>query len=94
MIKLLYDKILVKRIEVEQVIGGLVIPDNLKEKSNEGTVIAVGEGRLMQDGKIIPLKLKVGNRVLFRPHTGVEIKIKDEQYIIFSEAEILGILEK
>lgn len=93
MIQPLYDKVIVKRIEVEQIIGGLVIPDNLKEKSNEGEVIAIGEGRLMQDGKVISLKLKVGDRVLFRPHTGIEIKIEGVQYIIFSEAEILGIIK-
>jgi chaperonin GroES len=90
----LYDRVLVKRIEAtEKVKGGIIIPDTAKEKPMEGKVIAVGSGRLDDDGKRVPMEVKKGNRVLFGKYAGTEIKIDDEEHIILREDEILGIIE-
>ncbi len=93
-VKPLYDRVLVKRIEAsEKVKGGIIIPDTAKEKPMEGKVIAVGAGRLDDNGKRIPLEVKAGNRVLFGKYAGTEIKIDDEDHIILREDEILGIIQ-
>ena len=93
-VKPLYDRVLVKRVEPdEKVKGGIIIPDTAKEKPMEGKVIAVGAGKLDDDGKRIPLEVKVGDRVLFGKYAGTEIKIDDEEHIILPEHEILGIVQ-
>lgn len=90
----LYDRILVKRVEEEEVRrGGIIIPDTAREKPQEGKVIAVGNGKVTEDGKTIPLQVKVGDRVLFGKYSGSEVKIDDEEYLILREDDILGVLE-
>ena len=92
--KPLFDKVLVKRIEAEEKVkGGIIIPDTAKEKPMEGKVIAVGAGRLDDDGKRIPMEVKSGDRVLFGKYAGTEIKIDDDEHIILREDEILGIIQ-
>ena len=92
-VKPLYDRILVKRIEEkEQKRGNIIIPDTAKEKPMEGKVIAVGNGKLDENGKRIPLEVKVGDRVLFGKYAGTEIKIDDDEHVILREDEVLGII--
>src|SRR5512134_2321299 len=89
----LYDRVLIKRLDPEEKVkGGIIIPDTAKEKPMEGKVIAVGSGKRDEDGKRIPLEVKVGDRILFGKYAGTEIKIDDEEHIIISEHEILGII--
>jgi chaperonin GroES len=89
----LHDRILVKRIEEEEVRrGGIIIPDTAKEKPQEGKVIAVGTGKVTDDGKKIPLDVKAGDRILFGKYSGSEVKIDDEEYLIMREEDVLGIL--
>jgi chaperonin GroES len=92
----LRDKVVVKRLEEveEKTPGGIIIPDTAKEKPQIGEVIAVGKGKILQDGKIIPPEVKVGDKVLFAKYAGTEVKIEGEEYLIMSEDEILGIIEK
>ena len=91
--KPLYDRILVKRVEEkEQVRGGIIIPDSAKEKPMEGKVIAVGGGKVKEDGERLPMEVKKGDRVLFGKYAGTEIKIEDEEHVILREDEVLGIL--
>jgi chaperonin GroES len=91
----LYDRLVVKRIEQkEQMQGGIIIPDSAKEKPQEGEVIAAGKGKRLEDGKIIPLEVKVGDRILFGKYSGNDIKIDGEEYLILREDEVLGIIEK
>ena len=93
-IRPLYDRIVVKRIEQqEQMQGGLYIPDSAKEKPQEGEVVAVGNGKKTEEGKIIPLDVKKGDRILFGKYGGTEIKIEGEEYLILREDEVLGIIE-
>ncbi len=93
-IRPLYDRIVVKRVEQkEQMQGGLYIPDSAKEKPQEGEVVAVGKGKRMEDGKVIPLDVQPGDRILFGKYSGSDIKIDNEEYMIMREDEILGILE-
>jgi len=93
-VKPLYDRVLVKRVEAsEKVKGGIIIPDTAKEKPMEGKVIAVGAGKIDDNGKRVPLEVKAGNRVLFGKYAGTEIKINDEEHVILREDEILGIIE-
>lgn len=93
-VKPLKDKILVKRLEeVEKTKGGIVIPDTAKEKPQFGRVVAVGKGKMLEDGKIVPLELKEGQKVLFAKYAGTEIKIDGEEHLILSEDEVLGIIE-
>ena len=93
-VKPLHDRVLLKRVEPEEKVkGGIIIPDTAKEKPMEGKVIAVGAGKLDDDGKRIPLEVKVGDRVLFGKYAGTEIKIDDEEHIILPEHEILGIVQ-
>ena len=95
-IRPLYDRILVKRIEgeAEKTQGGLYIPDSAKEKPQEGEVVAVGKGKRLDDGKITPLDVKAGDRILFGEYSGSEVKIDGNEYIIMREDEVLGILDK
>jgi chaperonin GroES len=87
----LHDRVLVRRLEEkEQVKGGIIIPDSAKEKPQEGEVIAVGAGKVTDDGKRIPLDVKAGDRILFGKYSGNDIKIDDEEYMILKEDEILA----
>jgi chaperonin GroES len=93
-IRPLYDRIVVKRIEQqEQKVGGLFIPDSAKEKPQEGEVVAVGKGKRLEDGKIIPLDVQVGDRILFGKYSGSDIKLEAEELLIMREDEVLGILD-
>jgi chaperonin GroES len=91
----LHDRILVRRIEEGETIrGGIIIPDSAKEKPQEGEVIAVGKGKSNDEGKVFPLDVKAGDRILFGKYSGTEIKIEGEEFIIMREEEVLGILKK
>jgi chaperonin GroES len=91
----LQDRILVKRIdEEEKTKGGIIIPDSAKEKPMEGKVVAVGKGKILEDGKVLPLDVKVGDRILFAKYAGTDIKIGGEEHLIMREEEVLGIIEK
>jgi len=93
-VKPLFDRVLVKRVEAEEKVkGGIIIPDTAKEKPMEGKVIAVGAGRLDDDGKRVPMEVKTGDRILFGKYAGTEIKIDDDEHIILREDEILGIIQ-
>jgi chaperonin GroES len=90
----LRDRILVKRLEEqEQKVGGIIIPDTAKEKPQQAEVVAVGTGRVTDEGKTLPLDVKAGDRVLFGKYSGTEIKIDGQEYLILREDEILGVLE-
>jgi chaperonin GroES len=90
----LHDRILIKRVEEQEVRkGGIIIPDTAKEKPQEGKVIAVGNGKMLEDGKRVPLDVKAGDRVLFGKYSGSDVKIDEEEYLILREEDILGILE-
>jgi chaperonin GroES len=87
----LHDRVLVKRLEEKETVkGGIIIPDTAKEKPQEGEVIAVGAGKMNDEGKRIPLDVKAGDRVLFGKYSGSEIKIDEEEYLILREEEILA----
>jgi len=93
-IRPLHDRILVKRIEEEEVRrGGIIIPDTAKEKPQEGKVIAVGNGKVLENGQKVPLEVKVGDRVLFGKYSGSEVKIEDEEYLILKEEDVFGVIE-
>ena len=90
----LQDRILVKRVEEESTTkGGIIIPDTAKEKPAEGEVIAVGIGRIGEDGKRIALEIKKGDKILFSKYGGTEVKIEGEEYLIMREDDVLGIIE-
>jgi len=90
----LQDRILVRRLDKEEkTAGGIIIPDTAKEKPQEAEVVAVGNGKRMEDGKVMPLDVKKGDRILFGKYSGSEIKIDGEEHLILREDEILGILE-
>ena len=93
-IRPLYDRIVVKRIDTqdEKTAGGLIIPDTAKEKPQEGEVVAVGQGKRNEDGKLIALDVKVGDRILFGKYSGSEIKLDGNEYLIMREDEVLGVL--
>jgi len=94
-IRPLRDKILVKRLEEEEKSkGGIIIPDSAKEKPMEGLVVAVGTGKLNDEGKVIPMVVKVGDRILFAKYSGTEVKIEGDDHLVITEEEILGIIEK
>jgi chaperonin GroES len=94
-IRPLQDRVIVQRIEEEEKTkGGLIIPDTAKEKPQEGKIVAVGKGKLNDDGKITPLDVKVNDRVLFGKYAGTEINIDGEEHLIMREEDILGIIEK
>ena len=93
-IRPLYDRIVVKRIEEKETKqGGLYIPDSAKEKPQEGEVVAVGQGKRLENGKLAPLDVKAGDRILFGKYSGSDIKLDGEEYLIMREDEVLGILE-
>ena len=88
------DRILVKAKEPkEKKIGGIIIPDTAKEKPQEGTIVAVGNGKMGKDGKVIPMDVKVGDKVLYGKYSGNEVKIDNEAFLIMSQDDVLGILE-
>ena len=93
-IRPLQDRVIVKRIEEEEKSkGGIIIPDTAKEKPQEGKVIAVGKGKVNDDGKITPLDIKVHDRILFGKYSGTEINIDGEEHLIMREDDILGVIE-
>ncbi|MCG6962663.1 MAG: co-chaperone GroES [Acidobacteria bacterium] len=94
-VKPLYDRVLLKRIETqEEVRGGIIIPDTAKEKPQEAEVVAIGDGKIDDDGKRVPMTVAKGNRVLIGKYSGTDIKIDDVDYTIVREDEILAIIEK
>ena len=94
-IRPLQDRVIVRRIEEEEKTkGGIIIPDTAKEKPMEGKVTAVGKGKVLKDGKIHPLDVKAGDRVLFGKYAGTEVKIDGEEHLIMREDDILGVIEK
>lgn len=94
-IRPLHDRVVVKRLELkEQVRGGIIIPDTAKEKPQEAEVVAVGPGKINDDGKRSPMDVKAGDRILIGKYSGSEIKIDDEEYVIVREDEILAVVEK
>lgn len=93
-IRPLHDRILAKRIEEkEQVRGGIIIPDTAKEKPLEAEVMAVGNGKVTEEGKTIPMDVKVGDRILIGKYSGTEVKLDDVEYIILREEEVLGVIK-
>ena len=94
-IRPLADRLIVKRLEDQEQksVGGIIIPDTAKEKPQEGKVVAVGRGKLNEDGKVIPLDVKAGDRILFGKYSGSEIKIDGEEHLILREEDVLGIVE-
>lgn len=94
-IRPLNDRVLVKRVkEEEKTKGGIIIPDTAKEKPIEGEVIAVGSGKLLDDGKLRPLDLRAGDRVLFGKYSGTEVKIAGDEHLILREDDVLAVIEK
>ena len=94
-IKPLADRVLVRRIEEEEIKkGGIIIPDTAKEKPQKGEVIAVGPGRIDENGKRIPMEVKAGDKILFSKYAGTEVKIEEEEYLIMREDDILAIIEE
>ena len=94
-IRPLNDRIIVERMEEEtKTAGGLIIPDTAKEKPQQGKIIAAGKGKKTEDGKVLPLDVKVGDKVLFGKYAGTEIKIEGKEYLMMREEDILGVVEK
>jgi chaperonin GroES len=90
----LHDRVVVRRVESEaKTAGGIIIPDTAKEKPQEGEVIAVGPGKVTDDGKLQPMGVKVGDKILFGKYSGSEVKLVDEEYLIMREEDVLGILQ-
>lgn len=88
------DRLIVKAVEPKEVKkGGIIIPETAKEKPQEGEVLAVGKGRIADDGKVIAMEVKAGDRVLYGKYSGTEIKINDEEYLIMREEDVLGIVK-
>jgi chaperonin GroES len=91
----LHDRVVVRRIEAEEkTTGGIIIPDTVKEKPQQGEVIAVGAGGRDEAGKLIPIDLKVGDRVLFGKWSGTEVKLDGEDFLIMKESDVMGVIEK
>ena len=94
-IRPLQDRVIVKRVkEEEKTKGGIIIPDSAKEKPIEGEVIAVGNGKILEDGTVRKLDVKAGDRILFGKYSGTEVKIEGEEHLILREDDILGVIEK
>ena len=94
-IRPLGDRVLVKRIqEEEKTKGGIIIPDAAKEKPQEGRVIAVGNGKVLETGKLVPLEVTTGDRILFSKYSGSDIKLDGEEHLIVRESDILGVIER
>ncbi len=92
-LKPLQDRILVQRVAEETTTkGGIIIPDTAKEKPAEGKVVAVGNGKMGEDGKRVPLEIKAGDRILFGKYSGTEVKIEGEEYLIMREDDVLGVI--
>jgi chaperonin GroES len=90
----LHDRVLIKRIEeTETVRGGIIIPDSAKEKPQEAEVVAAGTGKRLENGTVVPLEVKAGDRILFGKYSGTEIKLDGQEFLILREDEILGIIE-
>ena len=90
----LHDRVLVRRIEKEEkTAGGIIIPDTAKEKPMEGEVIATGSGARQEDGKVIPLDVKAGDRILFGKWSGTEVKFNGQEYLVMKESDIMGIID-
>lgn len=90
----LHDRVLVRRVEQEEkTAGGIIIPDTVKEKPMEGEVIAIGSGTRLDDGKVIPMDVKVGDRILFGKWSGTEVKFGGQDYLVMKESDIMGIVE-
>jgi len=90
----LHDRVIVQRIEEEnRTPGGIIIPDTAKEKPQQGKVVAVGKGKILDNGKEIPLNVKEGDRILFSKYAGTEVKIEGQEYLIMREDDILAIVE-
>ena len=90
----LHDRVVVKRIDAEEkTAGGIIIPDSAKEKPQEGKVIAVGNGKVNDEGKKVPLDVKAGDKILFGKYSGSEVKLDDEEYLILREEDVLAIIE-
>ena len=93
-IRPLHDRVIVQRIEEEaKTKGGIIIPDTAKEKPQEGKVIAVGSGKILENGTKVTLDVKVGDKILFGKYSGTEIKIEGEEYLMMREEDILGVIE-
>ena len=93
-LKPLQDRILVKRLEEKETRkGGIIIPDTAKEKPSEGKVVAVGKGKVSDDGKVHPLDVKKGDRILFSKYAGTEVQVEGDEHIIIREDDVLGIVE-
>jgi chaperonin GroES len=93
-IRPLQDRVIVQRVEEEEKTkGGIIIPDTAKEKPQEGKVIAVGKGKVNEDGKVTPLDVKAGDKILFGKYSGTEVKLSGEEYLIMREEDILGVIE-
>jgi len=93
-LKPLHDRVLVKRFEEKETKkGGIIIPDSAKEKPQEGEIVAVGPGKVTDDGKLQPMNVKVGDKILFGKYSGSEVKLGDEEYLIMREEDVLGILQ-
>ncbi|MBI4374455.1 MAG: co-chaperone GroES [Deltaproteobacteria bacterium] len=93
-IRPLQDRLIVKRLnEEEKTSGGIIIPDSAKEKPQEGKVVAIGKGKVLDDGKVVPLEVKVGEKILFSKFSGTEVKIDGEEHLILREEDVLGIVE-
>ena len=94
-IRPLQDRLIVKRVaEENKTKGGIIIPDTAKEKPLEGEVIAVGNGKVLEDGKVRPLDVKAGDKILFSKYAGTEIKIEGEDHLMLREEDVLGVIEK
>ena len=92
-IRPLYDRIVVRRIEEQETTGsGIIIPDSAKEKPQEGEVIAIGRGKRLEDGKVVPIDVQVGDRILFGKYSGSETKLENTEYIVMREDDVLGVL--
>jgi chaperonin GroES len=90
----LHDRILVERVESEEITeGGIIVPDSAREKPQQGKVIAVGQGKRLEDGKLIPLEVKAGDTILFGKYSGSEIKLEGHEYLIMKEDDVLGLVE-
>ncbi|MEE8482762.1 MAG: co-chaperone GroES [Acidiferrobacterales bacterium] len=93
-IRPLHDRVVVRRIEQEEMSpGGIVIPDSAKEKPIQGEVVAVGNGKILENGEVRPLDVKVGDKVLFGKYSGTEVKIGDEEMLVMREEDIMGVVE-
>ena len=90
----LHDRVIVKRLEEERTSpGGIVIPDTAAEKPDQGEVLAIGKGKLLEDGNVRPLDLKVGDKILFGKYSGQSVKVKDEELLVMREEDVMGVLE-